>query len=220
MPVDIWTEEGEVRTEVPVEKIREAEMWREATIASPTPLGLAALAVATFMFGVGAAFQTALLMWIPVLFIFGITLWTMSLFALRKGSTFVSTLFGIVGSLYVAYSAYIFYGPTFIAAGQATAPVIAVLLFVVGFILAYLWFCSIQHSAAMMLTILALGISYVLVGIGLLGHPAALVVGGWFGIASAFLAAYTSFAMVWNSVARREQVPMGARIREEVRAHA
>jgi succinate-acetate transporter protein len=223
MPVNIWTEEGEVRTDVPVEKIREAEMWRDATMASPLPLGLAALGTATFLYGVGMAFGVPAIAWVPALFVIGgITLWTMALFALRKGSAFTATFFGIVGSFNVTWALYNTYAAVFVPAGVGItlAPVLALLLFLTAFILIYLWFCSFQRSAALALVLLTLPVSYVLVGIGILTAGVILKVGGWFAIASAIIAYYTSFAIVWNSVAHREQVPMGTRLREEVHAHA
>jgi succinate-acetate transporter protein len=228
----IWTEEGEVHTDVALEKVHEAELWREATMATPMPLGLASMAIAIFVWGLGMAFTIPAIAWVPVLSVFGgLIPLVMALFALRKGRAFAATFLGIVGGFFLTWGAYILYGSMFVAAAAArgapgVAPalisgltgVLSILLFVTAFILVYLCFCAIQHSIALMLVLLTLPISFVLVGIGLLTAGVILQVGGWVAIASALLAAYTSFAIAWNSVTHKESVPIGLRYAEIVYA--
>jgi succinate-acetate transporter protein len=227
----IWTEEGEVHTDVAIEKVHEAELWREATMATPLPLGLASMAVAIFVFGLGMAFGIPAIAWIPILSVFGgLIPLVMALFALRKGRSFAATFLGIVGGFFLSWCTYILYGSMFVAAAVARAPaitpalisglagVLAVLLFVTAFILIYLCFCAIQHSIALMLVLLTLPVSFVLIGLGLLTGGVVLNVGGWVAIASALLAAYTSFAIAWNTVTHKDTVPLGLRYAEVIYA--
>jgi succinate-acetate transporter protein len=220
----LWSDEGEIRPGAPREKVREAELWRDATIATPVPLGLAALSTATFIWGIVMAFRMAVIAAVPVIFVIGgITLWTMALFALRKGSTFTATFFGIVGSFNISWAVYAVYAAMFLPAGQAVtiAPMLALLQFLTAFVLAYLWLSSFQVNTALMLTILTLFISYVLVGIGLMTGGVLLAVGGWFAVASAIIGYYTSFAIIFNSVAHKAQVPLGTKeYAEEAHEHA
>lgn len=209
---NMWMDEGEVRTTVPVEKIHEAELWREATIASPLPLALAAFAVATFAAGLAAATGAPLLGVIPIVVMFGgITLWVMALFFLRKGSTLASTFAGIVGSYNIVWPIYYVYATTFAPAGMLAniATGMAVFLFLTAFIVFYLFLCAMRANVAFSLVILTLFLSLLATGLGLLAaSPALVAIGGWMSVISAIIAFYTSFAIIWNSAAHKEQLPL------------
>jgi hypothetical protein len=217
-------DEGEVRTAVPVEKIHEAQLWREATMASPLPLGLAGFAIAAFTSGLALALGVPILGTLPILVVFGgITLWTMALFALRKGSTFAATFFGIVGSFNIVWAIYTLYAARFALPGQvaALAPGLGVYVFLVAFVIAYLMLCAFQVSRALSGVLLTLFVSYLALGLGMVtAAPGWLTVAGWLAVISAIIAFYASFAIIFNSVAHKEHLPLVSTRREEAEVRA
>lgn len=217
MPVKVWMDEGEVHTDRPIERLRDAQLWREATIATPIPLGLAAFGASALVSGLGMALGLPVMSILPVAFVFGgLTLWTMALFALRKGSTFAATFFGTIGSFNLLWPAY-YAWPALMGPEAQAGQVGGIIFFTFALILAYLMLCAFRVSLTMALILLTLLLSFVAAGLGLLTGDTAtwLPVSGWLGVASAAIAFYASFATVWNTVVHKAQLPLGTVVREE-----
>lgn len=217
MPINVWMDEGEVHTDRPIEKLRDAELWRDATIATPVPLGLAAFATAALFSGFSMALGFPVAAVLPVAFIFGgLTLWTMALFALRKGSTFAATFFGTIGSFNLIWPLYYIW-PALMGPPAQSGTTAAILFFVFALIVAYLMLCAFRVSLSLALVLLTLFLSYLAAGLGFLSGETStwLPISGWIEVVSAALAYYTSFATIWNSVTHKEQFPLGRVVREE-----
>ncbi|MFH0809243.1 MAG: acetate uptake transporter [Pseudomonadota bacterium] len=225
---NIWSDEGDVRADVPLEKIHEAEMWRSATVASPVPLGLIGFATATFILGFVMAAGGAVVAAVPVLLLFGgLTQWVMSFFALRKGSTLAATVFGTYGTFYLAYAMYVLYAAYWAPAGQLAniGMGLGVFLFLIAFITLYLMLSAVQSNVALAAVLGTLFLGYLCLGMGYEtgGMPLVSVwfpISGWILMISGLIAYYASFAVVFNSAGHRAALPIGARGVEEVHTEA
>lgn len=95
--------------------------------------------------------------------------------------------------------------------GAAMNPASMALVFIAcGFVVAYLWVASFYENAVFNLVMLFLWIGYVLMGIALARSSAPIaVIGGIAAVISGLLAAYGSFAELYNAAVLQEVVPLG-----------
>jgi succinate-acetate transporter protein len=195
---------------------------KDKGIASPIPLGLAALGSTTFLLGFGIIFQ-AHSTWAPyfaqaVLF-GGLIELLAGMWAFAYGDTLGATTFSFVGALY----GWIGLATMNPMATQAIPPnglytiSTGMVLVVSGFVIMYLWLSSFYESLAFNGALLCLWIALELVAIfeftdfGIIG-----LIGGIFALISGLFAFYGSFAENYNATALQEMMPLGepATIRE------
>jgi uncharacterized protein len=177
-------------------------------VADPAPLGLAAFAMTTFALSVGNA-----RIWGPgadaavaLALVYG---GAVQLFAgmwefVRK-NTFGALAFSSYGAFWIAY--YVF--GKFVAVAPADAPQ-AVGVFLLGWTIFtfYMVLPSLRVSAAVAAVFILLTITFVLLTIGAFRSQTTVTEwGGYFGIATAAVAWYASFAGVVNETFKKAIIP-------------
>jgi hypothetical protein len=181
-----------------------------ASVADPAPLGLAAFAMTTFALSVGnakiwgpgadAALALALVYGGAVQLFAG--MWEF----VRK-NTFGALAFSSYGAFWISY--YVF--GKFVAGGVAPADVPqAVGVFLLGWTIFtfYMVFPSLRVSAAVAAVFVLLTITFVLLTIGAFrSNTTVNEWGGYFGIATAAVAWYASFAGVVNETFKKAIIP-------------
>ncbi len=195
-------------------------------MADPAPLGLAAFAFTTFLLSFANAgwlpASTALIV-MPLAMFYGGTMQVIAgAFEMRKGNTFGFTAFSSYGAFWWFYAVVVLLGPTMglIPLGQLTAALGASLI-LWGLLTLYLWVPAMFANLSLNMTFLFLWLAFFALGAGNLvnggtGTMAAdlTVLGGYFGLLTAFFAAYTSFAIVTNSVVGVGTLPLGPGLRQ------
>ncbi len=183
-----------------------------ASIADPAPLGLAGFALTTFvlsMFNAGLVDKKGL----PVVFGLalaygGVAQLLAGMWEFRKGNTFGATAFSSYGAFWLSYWALVTFFLKDVPAANA-GPAVGLYLIGWGIFTAYMWIASFRTTAAVMLVFLLLAITFFLLGIGeATGSSGVGKLGGWFGLATAVVAWYASFAAVANFTFGRELVPV------------
>jgi hypothetical protein len=179
-------------------------------VADPAPLGLAAFAMTTFALSVGnakiwgpgadAAIALALVYGGAVQLFAG--MWEF----VRK-NTFGALAFSSYGAFWISYYVFV----KFVAGGipVADAPQ-AVGVFLLGWTIftAYMVVPSLRVSAAVAAVFVLLTITFVLLTIGAFRSQATVTQwGGYFGIATAAVAWYASFAGVVNETFKKAIIP-------------
>lgn len=216
-----WTEAGPIRTteRVSPDWVEEANASAAASAADPVPLGMAAFGLTTFLLGIiyGAFPYPGLTSrWvIPIAFWFGgLTQFLAAMWAMRKGNTFAATVMGVLSGFWITAAAVAYFAPLApFRPGTAAAGAIALGLF--GIITLYLCAAALEVNAAMAVLLGLTTCTFWIAAIGLgIGSMAAARIAGWFGVATGIVAFYTSFALVIDSAARCEMVPLG-RLRPE-----
>jgi len=179
-------------------------------VADPAPLGLAAFAMTTFALslsnarvwvaGVNAAVALALVYGGAVQLLAG--MWEF----VRK-NTFGALAFSSYGAFWIAYYVLV----KFVLPGAAPAAVpVTVGVFLLGWTIFtfYMFISSLRVSGAVALVFLLLVITFVLLTIGAFHSSTNLnKAGGWFGIATAAVAWYASFAGVFNETFKKAIIP-------------
>jgi succinate-acetate transporter protein len=182
---------------------------RDKGIATPIPLGLAALGVTTFLMGLSLIFQTPAA-WGPYftngLMIGGLAELLAGMWAFAYGDPVAATVFSFIGA---------FYGWWSISGlwlhGAALAPAsLAVVFIVCGVVALYLWVASFSETAVFNLVLLFLWVGYILMGIALASDARVLaILGGIAALISGVVAAYGSFAELYNAASLEEVMPRG-----------
>jgi succinate-acetate transporter protein len=202
--------ESEVRRGVEVGEGPLPAVPQIAAVADPAPLGLAAFAMTTFALSVGnakiwgpgadAALALALVYGGAVQLFAG--MWEF----VRK-NTFGALAFSSYGAFWISY--YVF--GKFVAGGIAPADVPqAVGVFLLGWTIFtfYMVFPSLRVSAAVAAVFILLTITFVLLTIGAFrSNTTVNEWGGYFGIATAAVAWYASFAGVVNETFKKAIIP-------------
>jgi uncharacterized protein len=183
-----------------------------AVTADPAPLGLAALALTTVVFGVLNAglldrSATPVLMGLAVAY-GGVAQVLAGMWEFRRGNSFGALTFGSFGAFWLSYWVYEQFMVGRVPAaevGNATA-----LLFIVWAVFtALLWVASLRTTVVTSVMLLLLTLTFLLLGIGDAGgHTELVKIGGWFGIATAVVALYAAFAGVINSTFSRTVLPL------------
>jgi succinate-acetate transporter protein len=187
------------------------------TPADPGPLGLAGFAATTFVLSMinanlvgGKALPVVLGL---ALAYGGIAQLLAGMWEFRTGNTFGAVAFSSFGAFWIS-----FYILVHIAAptlGSEAGSAIGLYLWTWGIFTTYMFFASLRTTGAVALVFLLLAITFIILGIGnsaLAGGTSAtngtIKLGGWFGIFTAIVAWYASFAAVINSTFGRVVLPV------------
>jgi succinate-acetate transporter protein len=183
-------------------------------LGNPGPLGLAGFAMTTFILSV---FNTGVLIdprlegvVLPLaLFYGGIAQFIAGLFEYKINNTFGATAFCSYGAFWCSFAGYVY----LIAPGlpESTGSHATGL-----FLLAWTIFTAYMTAAAFKVTrglfalFVALTITFILLTAGTFaGSAGASHAGGWFGILTAFIAWYLSFAVTFNTTWGKAYIPIG-----------
>ena len=183
-----------------------------SSIADPGPLGLAAFALTTFVLSM---FNADLISKGGESVVLGLALaygggaqLLAGMWEFRRGNTFAAVAFTSYGAFWLSYWALVtFYAKTIPAGDVGDA--VGLFLIAWGIFTAYMWVASLRTSAGVMVVFLLLAITFFLLGFGNTGpHPNLVKWGGYFGLATAAAAWYTSFAQVLFSTFGRWILPV------------
>ena len=192
---------------------KEAPTLQEPAIADPAPLGLAAFALTTFMLSL---FNAGLLpeagepiVFSLALFYGGLAQFLAGMWEFRNKNTFGATAFTSYGAFWLAFWGLEQFYIDRIPEGQRPL-VVGWFLIAWGIFTAYMWIGSFRVNPAVMLVFLFLAVTFFVLGIGdLLGSGLVRNIGGYLGLATAFVAWYTSAADVINENFGRTILPVG-----------
>jgi len=200
------------RDRITTPRTETAETTVQSAVADPAPLGLAGFALTTFVLSmfnaglVGAAGE-------PVVFGLalaygGVAQLLAGMWEFKNGNAFGATAFTSFGAFWISFWALQQFFVTDIPKAELGD---AVGLFLIAWAIftAYMWVASFRVSVAVNLVFFLLTITFVLLGIGESSASDSLVkAGGWFGLATAAVAWYASFAIVTNKTFGREVLPV------------
>jgi uncharacterized protein len=192
---------------------------RDKGIATPIPLGFAALATTTFLMGIALIFQ-APAAWGPyflqAIFLGGLAELLAGMWSFAYGDPLAATAFSFLGGFYLYWGVSGLPLAGIHAAAMASLMSMGLVFVVVGAITGYIWIASFNESATFSSTMLFLWVSFVLAGVALFtAIPMIARISGICAIISGLIAAYASFAELYNAATMREVVPVGEP--EEVR---
>lgn len=187
-------------------------MGEKALTADPAPLGLAAFAFTTFLLSfqnAGFLAGTTAMVVMPLAFAYGGFAQIMTgAFEMRKGNTFGFTAFTSYGSFWMFYALLVLLASLNVITIPAAALGTALVLW--GFFTLYMWIPAMTTNLSLNLTFLFLWLAFFALGAGALYSNITLThIGGYLGFLTAFFAAYTSFAVVTNSVVGAGTIPTG-----------
>jgi len=185
-------------------------------LGNPGPLGLAGFALTTFTLSV---FNTGVLIdprlegvVLPLaLFYGGIAQFIAGLYEFKIPNTFGATAFCSYGAIWASFAAYVqFVVPTLPADSAYEATGLFLLSWTIFTF--YMTFAAFRVSIALFALFATLTVTFILLTAGALAQSAATThAGGWFGIVTAFIAWYCSFAVVFNSTWGKQYIPIGVR---------
>lgn len=187
---------------------------RGAHIADPGPLGLAAFALTTFILScANAGFISAeaeAAVFGVALFYGGLTQLAAGMWEFLKGNVFGATAFSSYGAFWLSF----WYLVTYTAEEMGAERHVGVGIFLLAWTIftVYMWFASTRISAALFATFSVLLVAFVFLTLGALLKQTGLTrVGGYFGLAAAAGAWYTSAAGVLSTTFGRVVLPTGPR---------
>jgi succinate-acetate transporter protein len=203
--------QGEGMRRVPAEP-QAAEPAREAIWkpADPAPLGLAGFAMTTFVLSI---FNANLVNEKGLPVVLGLTLayggvaqLLAGMWEFRNGNTFGALAFSSFGAFWLSFWALqVFYAKDI---GGNVGHAVGVYLWAWAIFTAYMTIASLRVSAAVALVFILLTATFILLAIGASGsHHTVTHWGGYFGLATAAVAWYASFAGVTNSTFGRTILP-------------
>ncbi|HEY5059185.1 MAG TPA: acetate uptake transporter [Gaiellaceae bacterium] len=188
--------------------------------ADPAPLGLAGFALTTFLLSGHNATFIPDLIWIgPAFFYGGLAQFCAGMWEFRNRNVFGATAFSTYGAFWMGLGLFVTllvtvkgFGAGF--TGGDVPSTIAWFIFAFAVFNTYMLLWSSRVNKAVFGVFLLLEITEILLVIGNFrvahGHAAGWVHwGGWFGIATAAIAWYTSGAGVVNGMAGKTVVPVG-----------
>jgi succinate-acetate transporter protein len=182
------------------------------TIADPGPLGLAAFAMTTFvlsMFNADLVSRSGEMITLSLALAYGgIAQVLAGMWEFRTGNTFGAVAFTSFGAFWISFWAFNqFYATKIPAADVGHA--VGLYLIAWGIFTTYMFIASLRTTAAIAGVFVLLAITYFLLGIGNANGSNTLIkAGGWFGLATAVVAWYASFAAVTNSTFGRIVLPV------------
>jgi uncharacterized protein len=186
---------------------------KDKGLATPVPLGLAALATTTFLMGVAGIFQP-LSSWTPyllqALMFGGLAELLAGMWAFAYGDALAATAFSFLGAFFgwwgLAHMTFL--GHT--AAIATTMNSMATVFIVTGVVTLYLWIASFYEFVAFNMALLFMWIAFGLMGIAMFTEIETLaIIGGIAAIISGVVAAYGSFAGIYNATSLQEVMPLG-----------
>lgn len=191
-------------------------MGEKALLADPASLGLAGFSFTTFLLsfqnaGILSASTAQIVM--PLAFAYGgFAQLATGMFEMRKGNTFGFTAFTSYGCFWMFYALIVLFSSLNIITISAVALGTALILW--GFFTLYMWIPAMTANLTINLTFLFLWLAFFLLGAGAVwGNMTITHLGGYAGFLTAFFAAYTSFAVVTNSVVGPGTIPVGPGIK-------
>jgi succinate-acetate transporter protein len=215
-----WTQAGAVRGPLAAQDTDVLHAREMATVADPLPLGLAALASATFTlgtvfagwfrFGLGDLAAT-----IAVALIFGgIAQFLAGMWAFARGNVLAATAFGTFGAFYGTFAIFLLLEMlrvipmTSVSSPSNPSYVTGVFILTFALIALYLGLAAVGENLWLAGVFLSLALAYCFEGIAFFTSASWVgIVGGYAGIVSACLAFLLSAAIVINSAFRRQRVP-------------
>ncbi len=183
----------------------------KSLLADPAPLGLAGFAFTTFLLSfinAGILSPASVSVVMPLAFSYGgFAQLLTGAFEMRRGNTFGFTAFTSYGSFWFFYGIMVLLASMKIITLPATGIGVALILW--GLFTLYMWVNAIRLNLALNLVFLFLWLTFIILGFGSYYSLTDLTrIGGVLGIITAFLAAYTSFAVVSNSI-KANSIPLG-----------
>jgi uncharacterized protein len=183
-----------------------------APIAEPAALGLAAFGLTTFVLSVinvGAVSDKALPVVAALALAYGGLVQLLAgMWAFKENNTFAAVALSSYGGFWLSFWALNQFFMKQIPLNEQ-ADALGLYLIAWGIFTAYLWIASFRVSLAVNLVLITLIPTYFLLGIGKSVDSTALFhIGGAFGIATAVLAWYTSFALTTNKTFGRTILPV------------
>ena len=176
-------------------------------LADPGALGLGAFALTTFvlsMSNTGIVPSSVAVLGLA-LFYGGIAQVIAGIWELRNGNTFGATAFTSFGAFWLAF----WYLESTGGNVEAGAAGMGTFLLAWAIFTIYMTVAAKKTNGSIFIVFVALSITFVLLAIGAYtGITAIHQLGGWFGILTALLAWYGSFAVVYNSTAGRAVLPV------------
>jgi succinate-acetate transporter protein len=178
--------------------------------ADPSTVGLASFGIALFTLSfqnAGLIGPNAVSILIPLAMITGLIHFFAALTGFRKNELFTALVFGIYGMFWVVYS--------LINLGVALKWYVldtnALLVFLIAYTIftLYVLVASFVTNVAVILTLIVLLLVFVLLDIGLSGHPGLIVAAGYVGIIDGLMALYISAAGLLGTLYGRSVLPVG-----------
>jgi uncharacterized protein len=190
-------------------------------LATPLPLGLATLGTSAFLLGFAAIFEpTSMPPYLTQALLFGGLVELLAgMWCFAYGDSLAATTFSFLGAFFGwwAITHMSLVGTHAAAVTPAAVDSMALVFIVTGVVVAYLWVASFYEFAAFNLVLLFLWIGLILGAIAMfIDVPALRVIAGISSIIAGLIAAYASFAALYNATSLKEVVPIGES--EEVRA--
>jgi succinate-acetate transporter protein len=185
------------------------------SIADPGPLGLAGFAMTTFVLSVfnanilNSSMEAAVL---PLaLFYGGIVQLLAGMWEFRRGNAFAALAFSSYGAFWLSYYWLVTYDGAKLAPAADAHKAVGVFLLAWTIFTVYMTIAAMRVSGAVLAVFVALTIAFILLAIGKFATGNAATdfthLGGWFGLITAFLAWYASFAGVTNATWGRTVMP-------------
>jgi succinate-acetate transporter protein len=181
-------------------------------VADPAPLGLAAFAMTTFALSISnaniwpAGADAALAL---ALVYGGAAQLLAGMWEFARRNTFGALAFTSYGAFWISYYVFV----KFVAPGIKTPAdgAVAVGVFLLGWTIFtfYMIFASLRVSGAVVVVFVLLTVTFVFLTIGAFHTSmSANKIGGWFGLATAAAAWYTSFGGVVNETFKKTVIPL------------
>jgi succinate-acetate transporter protein len=177
-------------------------------VADPSPLGLSALALTTFLFGlvtigVGMGGGGARLILSLALIYGGLAQLLAGMWEFRQGNTLGATWFASIGAFWLSYV--VFLTPGIFGMTSAAVSNQAHGYFLIGWaiVTAILAIASFRTTGALAATLVLLFLTLLLLGLGALtGTTSLTTIGGWLAILTALVAWYTALATLLRTTSR------------------
>jgi succinate-acetate transporter protein len=182
------------------------------TPADPGPLGLAAVALTTFVLSMFNAKLVSsggepVVLGLALAY-GGIAQLLAGMWEFRTGNTFGAVAFTSYGAFWISFWALVVFYVSKIPAADA-GHAVGLYLWAWAIFTTYMFVASLRTTGAVALVFLLLAITFVLLGAGNSGnHENVIKWGGYVGLATAAAAWYASFAAVMNSTFGRTVLPV------------
>lgn len=197
----------QITTTTPESPVAPATAHSASALADPGALGLGAFALTTFvlsMSNTGIVPSSAAVLGLA-LFYGGIAQVIAGIWELRNGNTFGATAFTSFGAFWLAF----WYLESTGGNVEAGAAGMGTFLLAWTIFTLYMTVAAKKTNGSIFMVFVALTITFALLAVGAYtGITAIHQLGGWFGILTALLAWYGSFAVVYNSTSGRASLPV------------
>ncbi len=191
--------------------------------ANPAPLGLAGFGLTTFMLSMinaNLVGSKSLAVVFPMAIAYGgLAQLLAGMWEFRTGNTFGAVAFTSYGAFWISFYFLVTNNLAGLATGGALPSAGGLYLWSWGIFTGYMFFCSFAGPRAVTVVFLLLTITFVLLGIGWSGATLLQIVGGtnstihlggYFGLATAAVALYTSCGIILHEQHGRWILPVGA----------